>query len=285
MQGALVILAAGVASRMKKSIDSAVGVDRAIREEARHKSKSMIGVGGENKPFLDYLIANAGEAGYRDIVIVVNERDNSVRDYYGSPAVRRELSKLQISFAVQRISAGRSKPLGTADALLQALLARADWKGKRFTVCNSDNLYSVEALDALRRSPHPSALIDYDRAALRFEKDRITQFAVIDKDADGFVREIVEKPSAEEISRLTGADGRVGVSMNIFRFPYDIIFPLLGEVPIHPVRQEKEIPTAVGLMLRKHPRSMMAIPRSEHVPDLTTLADLNDVLAYIKKNQ
>ena len=164
-----------------------------------------------------------------------------------------EFHGMEISYAVQRIPAGRTKPLGTADALLCALRVRSDWRGTTFTVCNSDNLYSRNVLNRLIACGHICALIDYDREALGFEP-----------------------------SRIRDSSGRVGVSMNIFRFAYDTVLPFLEEVPLHPVRMEKELPVAVARMIEKSPRSVLTIPVSEYVPDLTGRGDIAVVQEYMR---
>jgi ADP-glucose pyrophosphorylase len=149
-------------------------------------------------------------------------------------------------------------------------------------VCNSDNLYSQSVLRFLLLSPHPAALIDFDREALQFEQERIEQFAVLQKDAEGYLLKIIEKPSSEEIRRVRDGRGRIGVSMNIFRFSYDVILPVLQDVPLHPVRGEKELPAAVALMIERHPRSVFAIPASESVPDMTSRGDIARVQKYLR---
>lgn len=279
----IVILAGGVSSRMKKALANASNLDPSLRREAEQKSKSMIGMGKDSRPFLDYLLGNIARAGYRDVVIVVGERDNSIREYYERRENAERFSGLDISYAVQPIPPGREKPLGTADALLRAFQAAPRWKGQRVTVVNSDNLYSVEALGLLMRDAHDNAMIDYDRSALRFEQERIAAFAVIRKDAQEFLVEIVEKPSAEQIALVADARGRIGVSMNAWRFSYDLMLPCLETVPLNPVRQEKELPTAVKMMVDRRPRCVFTIPLSEHVPDLTSPADIMRVIEELNQ--
>jgi glucose-1-phosphate adenylyltransferase len=274
----IVILAGGVSSRMKKALASASNLDPSLRREVEQKSKSMIGVGKGSRPFLDYLLDNIGKAGYRGVVIVVGERDDSIRRYYERRENAGRFPTLEISYAVQPIPPGREKPLGTADALLRALRAAPAWRGRRLTVCNSDNLYSIEALDLLRQDTHDNAMIDYDRSALRFGEERIASFSVIRKDADGFLEEIIEKPTAVQIRRAADGRGRIGVSMNLWRFSYDLILPSLETVPLDPVRQEKELPAAVKMMVDGRPRSVFTIPRSEHVLDLTSPSDIPRVV-------
>ena len=279
----LMILAGGVSSRMKKSIAESDSMDQSVKQEAERKSKSMITVGNSQRPFLDYLLFNVREVGYEDILIIVSEHDTSIRDYYGTKEKDNPFKGLRISYAVQRIPGDRTKPLGTADAVERGLKTHSEWKGKKFTVCNSDNLYSRHALRLLLESKHPNAMIDYDRNALQFEPSRISQFSVTQKDPEGFLVNIIEKPSTEDVERARGRSTYVGVSMNIFRLDYDMVFPFVRDVPLHPERMEKELPVAVNMMIHHHPKSMFAFPLAEHVPDLTSLHDLQNVQQYLAK--
>ena len=89
MAGRIVILAGGAASRMRRSLgDSPEMLDR-YGNEAGIVSKSMISVGSNSRPFMDYLLDNVLSAGYNEIVIVVNDKDNVVREYYQN---KREIS-------------------------------------------------------------------------------------------------------------------------------------------------------------------------------------------------
>jgi NDP-sugar pyrophosphorylase family protein len=277
------ILAGGVSSRMKQSLASKADLDPNLKNEVLAKSKAMITVGEGKRPFLDYLLFNARETGYQDVLIVIAERDTSVREYYGTKESDNDFNGLRISYAVQRIPDGRTKPLGTADAVLQGLKVRRDWAGKGFTVCNSDNLYSKRALTILLESSHRNAMIDYDRTSLGFDASRLSKFAITQKDEDGFLTAILEKPTAEEIERAKGKTGTVGVSMNIFRFDYNDVLPFLEAVPLHPDREEKELPTAVTMMIRQHPKSVYAFPLAEQVPDMTSIADVEIVQEYLSK--
>ncbi len=283
MQPNIVILAGGISSRMKKTVPASDHLDPALRRDAEAKSKTMIGVGGNFRPFLDYLLYNIVEAGYQNAVIVIGENDDSIRAYYEEGGGARQFRRLNISYVVQPIPAGRQKPLGTADALWHALKDNSAWQGQSFTVCNSDNLYSPAALRLMLEATHANAMIDYDRAALQFAPERITQFAVIEKNAVGFLVNIIEKPSPEEMARVADAKGRIGVSMNIFRLSYDRIFPCLETVPLHPRRQEKELPAAVRMMVDRNPQAVFTIPHSEHVPDLTLQSDILPVKEYLQK--
>lgn len=283
MSGRLVILAGGVSSRMRKSQVDSAAIDSKLLKDAEQKSKSMIRIGEGDRPFLDYLLLNAKLAGYTDIVIVVSEKDDSIKNYYDENKNDSWFEGIEISYATQLIPEGREKPLGTADALLQALLIKEDWRGKSFTMCNSDNLYSQRALELMKNSGYPNALVDYDRDGLGVEKERVEKFAITKKDEDGFLLDIIEKPSAEEVEAAKSANGFVGVSMNIFKFSYDMIRPALEIVPMNEIRKEKELPTAVKIMLEKNPKSLYCYPLSEAVPDLTSKQDILKVKLFLQE--
>ena len=162
--------------------------------------------------------------------------------------------------------------------------ARPEWAGTRFTVCNSDNLYSQHVLRLLRENHDPCALIDYDRDALGVDASKIEQFSVLRKDAGNYLVAILEKPTPADIAAAQDSSGRVGVSMNIFRFSYGLILQPLIDAPLHPVRQEKEIPTALSILISRHPQSVRVIPVGEKVPDLTDKGDIAHVQEYLGKH-
>lgn len=278
----LVILAGGISSRMK--IPAAIALTDELQQQAADRTKGMLGVGTGGRPFLDYLLYHAREAGLRDIVIVIGPHDQAVRSYYGEHDRGNPFHGLFLSYAVQAIPAGRTKPLGTADALLHALLAKPEWAGGDFIVCNSDNLYSIRTFRMLIDDDAPNSLIDYDRDGLEFDEQRIAQFGITRKNHEGFLMEIVEKPPEEKLVTLREKDGTLRVSMNIFRLRYDMILPYLRSCPVHPVRLEKELVTAVTRMVQDHPRSLKVLPLKEHVPDLTYQADIPAVQQFITKN-
>jgi glucose-1-phosphate adenylyltransferase len=281
--GKLIILAGGISSRMKKPVSSVLNIDEKLLKETETKAKSMLSVGMNDRPFMDYLLYNAVEAGFRDVLIVLNEKDDSIKSYYGLEDEGNEFLNLKISYAIQKIPEGRVKPLGTADALLQGLQQKRDWAGSKFIVCNSDNLYSVAALRLLLEDEHLNSLIDYNREALEFERSRILKFAVITKNEERYLTDIIEKPNEEELEKAKDKNGVIGVSMNIFSFSYDLIYRYLERTPIHPVRNEKEIPSALTIMIKENPQSMYCYPLSEHVPDLTEKEDIPAVKKYLQE--
>ena len=285
MHDNLIILAGGASSRMKKQ--AASGDLKNLTEDeinqANQRSKGLISVGPEGRPILDYLLLNAKDAGYRNIFFVIGEQGDLFKELYGSKQKNNEFNDMNISFAVQRIPEGREKPLGTADALFQALEQYPELKQQSFSVCNSDNLYSTCALERLRKEILPNAFISYDRDALQFSAERISRFAVAKIDSDGYLIDIIEKPPAATINKYRDAKGKLRVSMNAFKFDGKMVYQYLRDCPIHPERNEKEIPTVLLNMLKDHPKTAIGIPMSEHVPDLTAKKDILEVKEYLKQ--
>lgn len=282
MTDKIIILAGGISSRMKKKEKVSDSIDSSILMQADEKQKAMIGLGDQGRPFLDYVLFNAFQAGIKTAVIVIGEKDESIKNYYGPNGENCIFNGMKILFAVQPVPEDRTKPLGTADALYHGLMAVPQWQGSSFIVCNSDNLYSVNAMRTLMTSEYTNAMIDYDRNGLRFEIEKIKRFAITRKDNKGFLLDIVEKPEDEDIEKLKGQDGFIGVSMNIFKFSYFMILPYLLVTPLHPERKEKELPASIKMMIEKNPRAVFTYKFNEHVPDLTSKKDIIPVQEFLK---
>lgn len=282
MHNNLIILAGGASSRMKKEAVS----DQLSAEEtaqANERSKGLIGVGESGRPLLDYLLLNAKNAGYKNIYIIIGEKGELFKEYYGSSNTNNNFHGLNISFAVQYIPEGRVKPFGTADALFQAVEQFPELNTQEYSVCNSDNLYSTKALVALRKTKSPNAFISYNRDTLAFPSDRISRFAIAKLDKNNQLLDILEKPSADVLSDYKDVDGKIRVSMNAFKFNGSAIYPHLKNCPVHAERDEKELPTVLLNTIKEHPNTTLGLPFSEHVPDLTAKEDIADVKEYLKK--
>jgi glucose-1-phosphate adenylyltransferase len=263
----LVVLAAGMSSRMKKE-DKGVQLSTEDMQQANQRTKSLISIGDKGQVLLDYVLFNAQQAGFKNVYVVTGKDNTLFKEHYKN----RKLD-LELFFAVQYIPENRLKPLGTADAVCQLLAQYPTLKQTHFVVCNSDNLYSVKAFKALRDILEDQALISYNREALQFSAERISKFAVISV-KNNYVKAIVEKPTLNQLEKFKDSEGKIRVSMNLFKLYGKLIFPFLEECPLHPIRQEKELPVAINNYLKVHPLSMRAFPLSEHVPDLTSKKDI-----------
>lgn len=277
MTKTLIILAGGASSRMKKSTASALSEEMVTQANTRSKALILL----HDRPMLDYVLYAAKQGGITQIIIVIHPKGELFKEYYGSQDHGNDFHGLIISYAVQHIPEGREKPLGTADAVLQAMEQYPSLKTDFFLVCNSDNLYSTAAFFALRENKNPNAFLNYDRDALNYPMERIARFALTKTDAEGYLQDIIEKPDASRVEAYKNPDGTFRVSMNIFKFEGASFYSYLKECPMHPARLEKELPTAILAMVIDHPKAMLAIPFAEHVPDLTGKDDIFILNQYL----
>ena len=266
----LLILAGGSSSRMKRSLES-VKLSEDTKNIALKVHKSLIPLGKTEKPLLYYLLKNAKAAGYQKIYLITSPENEAFHDFIDSNVSEY----LPLNFVLQYLPEGRKKPLGTADALAQAMAQYPELKSNSFTICNGDNLYSVKALSLLRENREaPHALISYSRSGLQFPDQRISKFAVMAIDKENYLENIIEKPEPQVLEKYRDVYGEIRVSMNVFSFDGASIDQYIRDCPIHPLRQEKELPEAVRNFVKDHPKQFITIPVSEHLPDLTAADDI-----------
>lgn len=273
----LIILAGGASSRMKNSHTK--DVSKEAIAQANTRSKALILV--NERPMLDYVLYNAKQAGLEHIYLVISPEGSLFKSYYGTKDKCNTFHGLNISYVIQHIPENRIKPLGTADAVLQALQQYPMLQKEKFLVCNCDNLYSTKAFKTLRETNASNAFLNYDRDALQYPMERITRFALTKVTQHNYLEAIIEKPSEEQMEDYRGKDGHFRVSMNIFKFDGAQFYTYLQNCPLHPDRNEKELPTAVLSMVADDPDCVLAIPFSEHVPDLTSKEDIFTMNEYL----
>ncbi len=280
---ALLILAAGNSSRMKRDLEAA-GVDASLLLQANTMPKGMIGVGNNGRPFLDYQLFNASKGGFTEVAIVLNEKDTVTKPYYEQQMAENKAFGLHISFVYQRIPADRIKPLGTADAVHQALEQLPQWAAYNVTACNSDNLYSANVFRLLYQSPNQAALPSYHAYSMGFDDDKIKNCAILFVNKNGYLDKLIEKPNDEQIESCKAYSGRLGISMNIFSFDYELALSYMRSQPLNASRGEKEMPEAVSRMATEHSDLVKVYEISEIMPDLTSKADLKTVQDYLISN-
>lgn len=260
------ILAGGMSSRMKASSSS--DLDSKRSELANTMSKGLLPIGPDQKPFMLYLMDQVKAAGIHDFIILLNEKDTTSKDILSAYN-----NDYHIEFVTQFIPADRKKPFGTADAVFQAMSQNESLKTETFIVCNTDNLYSKKAFEALKNYPKNNAMIAYDRDALNFPEEKILAFALSHFDENFTLKSIIEKPNPKDAESYRDADGKFRISMNIFKFSGTDFYDAFKNCPTSHLRNEKEIPSAIMLFIKKG-GSFHGIPLAEHVPDLTTKDDI-----------
>jgi dTDP-glucose pyrophosphorylase len=222
--------------------------------------KAMMPIAG--RPFLDYVLSAAADAGLRRIALVVAPDHRALRDHYEGPA---RPTRVAIDFVVQ------AEPRGTADAVLAAERWAQD---EPFMVVNGDNLYPPAALSALGAPAEPG-LAGFDAVDLvrtgNIPAERVRAFALVEQDDRGYLTRIVEKPADDDVERL---GPRARVSMNCWRFD-SRIFDACRAVT-RSVRGELELPAAVGLAVERGVR-FKVVPAAGPVLDLSQRADAPDI--------
>ena len=275
MTNTIVILAAGMSSRMKKSTDLSIGSTKA--DEANKKSKSLITFG--NKPFIYFLLENIVDAGFQNVIMVVGQ---DYEDFKNEMDKFPNISKINIEYAIQSIPENRVKPFGTADAVYQTMDQIDKLKNQSFCVCNSDNLYSTKSLKLIRENSYDNAVLAYDRDSLNFPKDRVSSFSILMTNSEFNLVNFIEKPTQEQVEQNLDDNGKIRVSMNIFKFDGSQAFEFIKSCPVNPLRNEKELPSAIVNMISHDSLYMKGIPIAEHVPDLTSKSDIQIIQKLIE---
>jgi glucose-1-phosphate adenylyltransferase len=265
----LIILAAGLSSRMKKSVSSKNLSKRSI-EQANSRDKGLIGIDKNGRPLIHYLLINAKIAGFKVIYLVIGQNSDSFKSYFDE----NKYDGLDIEFAVQYLEKNKLKPSGTADALFQAITQFPILKSSNFCVCNSDNLYSAKALRSIRSTSFSNAFISYDKSFLNFSSAKVSSFSILKLNKNGYLVNILEKPTTKDFDLFKDNGGKIRVSMNLFKFNGSVFYDYLKNCPFDVLRNEKELPTAVLNLAKDQPSSVFGIPFEEHVPDLTSKDDI-----------
>ena len=69
---------------------------------------------------------------------------------------------------------------------------------------------------------------------------------------------------------------------NIFKFDGSQAFEFIKSCPVNPLRNEKELPSAIVNMISQDSLYMKGVPIAEHVPDLTSKSDIQIIQKLIE---
>jgi len=241
------VLARGLGTRMQKKVEGLI-LDEQTARLADEGAKGLIPVG---RPFLDHTLQALMDGGVRDFCLIVPPGASAFRKYY------------------QAVAKGLDE----------------HWAAdKPFMVFNSDNFYPPATVAALASAAAP-ATIAFERDALlaksNIPAERVRRFAVLDIDAAGHLRRIVEKPDDPEAYTR---DGRLYVSMNCFLFTPEI-FTACKSIDMHPARKEYELPTAVQYTIDRMSLTYQAVSSDEGVLDLTGRSDIAPVRKMLARHR
>ena len=255
-----VLLAAGRGSRLAVA-QSGVVLSPEQTAVAEAGLKPMMPLGGFR--LIDHALATLAEIGFRRVLVVVGPHSGKLAAHLAGLCPRR----LSIETAVQ------PTPRGTADALLAAE-GFAD--GEPFLMVNGDNLYPAAALAELAGAAGWAHLV-LDRGRVlahggsNLTSEKIASFARIERDADGFMAAIVEKPPLEEYAARVAGGETYLAGINAFRFEPEIFAACRAVRPS--LRGELELPSAVTALVAASAR-FRVIVSAEPMLDLTERADV-----------
>jgi len=254
-----VILARGLGTRMRKNDDS-VKMDAKQSSIADSGMKALIKI---DRPFLDYVLSNLADAGYREICLVIGPGYDAIRNRYTKEV---KTQRIAVEFAIQE------EPNGTADAVLAAEKFAED---NPIVVINSDNYYPLDALQKLRTTDGCAvALFDWESMidGSNLEKEQLRRFAVASIDQSGCLKQIIEKPNEATWHELPSPPW---MSMNCWRFTPHIFEACRSIKPS--ARGELEIPDAVMYTIHQLGQPFKAITVKSPVLDLTSRQDIAPV--------
>lgn len=260
------------------------------------KQVAPVGPGGEL--VLDYSVWDAARAGVERVVFVIR-RD--MEEKFHARHGRRYTDRLDVAYAFQELDdlpAGRTKPWGTAHAVLAARAAI----GGPFMVVNADDFYGTQAFarmaDFLRGETGDYAMIGYELGKTLSPHGRVAR-GVCEVNPDGTLRAVVEHTAIEPADGGARAlepgggevrfTGREPVSMNFWGFRPDL-FPRLEERFARFLAErggdpaaELYIPSVIDELIREGRARVQVLPTSDRWFGMTYPEDRDEVAARIRE--
>jgi len=260
-----VILARGLGTRMRRA-DAGARLDAVQARVADGGVKAMIPV-GTGRPFLDHAISRLADAGITQVCLVIGPEHDAIRSYYGALPTRR----VRIGFATQPSANGTAGAVAAAESF-----AGAD----TVLVMNGDNCYPVDACRALAHLG-ASGTVGFDLHGLvsrsNIPEERLRQFALLQRDADGWLTGIIEKPDPNTYASLLAQSM---ISMNLWSFTPAIYDACRRVTPS--VRGEFELQDAVRIAMTQLGERFCVLESTDGVLDLSTRGDIESVASVLQ---
>ena len=258
-----VILARGLGTRMRKQ-DAAANLDASQSKVADGGVKAMIPIG---RPFLDHAMSALADAGITDVCLVIGPEHQAIRDYYATVARKR----VTVHFAIQETANGTAGAVAAAESFAN---------GDTVLVMNGDNYYPITACRELA-ALDASGTVGFDARSLiahsNIPAERVRQFALLQRDADGFLTTIIEKPDQATYDTLLEHSL---VSMNVWSFS-PVIYDACRRVTPS-IRNEFELQDAVRIAITELGERIRVLYSEEGVLDLSTRGDIESVARVLR---
>jgi hypothetical protein len=258
--------------------------------------------GPNGETLMDYAVHDAKRAGFTRVVFVI--RKDFEAEFRAQVAAKYE-GRVKVELAFQSLDAlpegfsapvGRSKPWGTAHALLAA---KALLTGP-FAVCNADDCYGREAYETMAAwlkgaAPGEGALVSFRLGGTLSEHGTVSRGVC--EVQDGYLRDVTERTKLRREAggvrdlEAPGAallDLETPVSMNFWGFHPGVMghfeagfIGFLASMP-EPLKSEFYLPSAVKQGLREKWLRVRALPGGRRWFGVTYPQDKAEVQAALQ---
>lgn len=158
-----------------KGVILAAGKGTRLRPVTETIPKALVEVGG--KPLIQHSLEKLKEAGVADACIIVSYLSEKVKEFLGDGS----------RFGINVTYATQDKPLGLA----HAIACSKEFVGEEpFVVLLADNLFE----ESMARLSNSHAESGSDISIVVTEVENPSQFGVVDADAEGNIKKLIEKP-------------------------------------------------------------------------------------------
>ena len=259
---------------------------------------------------LDYSVFDARRAGFDTVIFVIKPQIEE--DFRAKVGARIE-KVMEVKYVFQRpedlpegytVPAGRTKPWGTA----QALLAARDVVDGPFAVINADDYYGPEGFEEIYNYllHHPDTPGMYEYAMVGYLlKNTVTEHGsvargVCTETASGYLHSVVERTKiiqGDRCPRYTEDDGTTWhdlceddiVSMNLWGFQRSYLeeawalFPAFLDKALaeNPLKAEYFLPSVVSSLLSRHKARVKVLRSNDRWYGVTYKEDKPGVMAAL----
>lgn len=254
--------------------------------------KQLVPIGPSGESILDYNVFDAVEAGFDRVVVVTRPE---LQPQVEEVVERATQGRAETAITLQRIPEGRSKPYGTADAVLSA----APHIDGPFGVANADDLYGSGSfsavVDALRADDTSAGIVGFaldetvpiegkvSRGLLKHDGqliERVVETHGIHRVEGGWA-----PAEADGFGPLTG---ETLASMNLLGLPHRVFVELqeaVDQFVADGAEGEVYLPEVVGAMLERGELQVKLLRTDERWAGMTNPEDLEVVKAYARKRK
>jgi len=236
-----------------KAVVLAAGEGVRLQPITLTRPKHLISIGG--KPILEHCLTAIKACGISEVVIVVHYMAEAIRKYFGSG----EKLGLKIEYAYQKSVLGTGNAVSVAEPYIDG----------DFLLVYGDLLFTAEALKKvleLYNQRKPSVTLSVVRV------EHPEDYGIVDAEADGKVKRIIEKPRREEAPTNLANAGLYVFTHEIFEKAKRISASSRGEW---------EITDAIELIIKdEKPIFAAEIPKDEWI-DIGRPWDLLDANRWV----